>query len=824
MKYRFPITIFVILHFTLNSVSAESITNYTNGNDINCVAVEGNYIWCGTSGGVVRWNANDGTYVKYTRLADGLSDNDVRAAVIDQNGDKWFGTWGGGVNKFDGITWTNYTDSDGLAGNYVSAVMVDGSGNIWFGTSEGLSKYDRVIWKTYTTSDGLANNEVSAIAEDANGNIWVNGGGVNMFDGTNWTNYIISNSGLTSNLVYAIVIDTYNNKWFGLGHDFDGGVNVLDSSNTNWTHYDTGNSGLESNWVYSIVIDTSNVKWFGHRYEGISKFKQETSSWTVYKEYHGLSNGTVYAIIIDTSNNKWFGTEVGLTKFDDVKWSTFTTEGLLSNTVNAVVKSTSGEMWFATNEGLTIYDGNNWTTHLNGQSINDITFDGTGAIWANPSYGVSVSSTNGTSWTAYTTANHNLPANYVYTVEKDSKSDIIWCGTTYGIGRIQIGVSQSSFTTTNSGLIDDTVMAIAFDSSGNAWIGTDSGVSRYSIDEGTWTNYTTSDSGLADNYILSIAVDSDDNPWFGTLSKGVCKFDGTAWTTYNTGDGLVANRVYDIYIDGNKKWFATDGGVGLYDGTSWKKFTTESGLADSRVYSIGQDSGENMWFGTRSGLSRFEYTGAAGYNISGYVKTSSSAGISGVTLNLTGMASGSAATDSTGYYTFTGLGFGNYTVTPVKTDYTFTPAAISTISLNGAFTGWDFSGAFSNVAITPDQVAIPIGENRASIAIETPSPGKVKIIAEEKSKAGRGTINPDNNEKVAIVFNPQAAQSEYINQTFKVRVFTLAGELVTEFSKIPQSADDVWVTWQPENLASGIYVVFIEGPGVKDYKKVAVIR
>jgi len=48
-------------------------TNYTNGNYVNDLAFEGNYLWAATEGGVVRWDVRDGSYRKYTR-SDGLAE------------------------------------------------------------------------------------------------------------------------------------------------------------------------------------------------------------------------------------------------------------------------------------------------------------------------------------------------------------------------------------------------------------------------------------------------------------------------------------------------------------------------------------------------------------------------------------------------------------------------------------------------------------------------------------------------------------------------------------------------------------------------------
>jgi ligand-binding sensor domain-containing protein len=62
----------------------------------------------------------------------------VPAIVIDNQGNKWFGTFGGGVSKFDGSVWKTYNPmNSGLSNGYVHAVAVDSKGIKWFGTFGG---------------------------------------------------------------------------------------------------------------------------------------------------------------------------------------------------------------------------------------------------------------------------------------------------------------------------------------------------------------------------------------------------------------------------------------------------------------------------------------------------------------------------------------------------------------------------------------------------------------------------------------------------------------------------------------------------------------
>lgn len=42
----------------------------------------------------------------------------------------------GGVSKFDGKSFTNYTTTQGLVGNNVMRIIQDKAGNLWFATHD----------------------------------------------------------------------------------------------------------------------------------------------------------------------------------------------------------------------------------------------------------------------------------------------------------------------------------------------------------------------------------------------------------------------------------------------------------------------------------------------------------------------------------------------------------------------------------------------------------------------------------------------------------------------------------------------------------------
>lgn len=101
---------------------------------------------------------------------------------VDKKDQVWAGTWGGGVSRFDGKQWHNYSIKDGLAGNVVYSIAEADDGNFWFGTNRGLSRFDGERWYNYGRKDGLLSEHVYAIALLPDDEVWVGTrGGVTRF-------------------------------------------------------------------------------------------------------------------------------------------------------------------------------------------------------------------------------------------------------------------------------------------------------------------------------------------------------------------------------------------------------------------------------------------------------------------------------------------------------------------------------------------------------------------------------------------------------------------------------------------------------------------
>ena len=110
--------------------------------------------------------------------AGAYNPNYIVSMVVDPDGVVWCGTWGGGLARFDGKKWRNYTMADGLPGNLIFMLNRDPSGKLWIGTNNGVAvmegeKLEAKNLKMMTTKDGLFSNTVFSMATGEDGSKWL---------------------------------------------------------------------------------------------------------------------------------------------------------------------------------------------------------------------------------------------------------------------------------------------------------------------------------------------------------------------------------------------------------------------------------------------------------------------------------------------------------------------------------------------------------------------------------------------------------------------------------------------------------------------------
>jgi ligand-binding sensor domain-containing protein len=103
-------------------------------------------IWFSNWSGVYRYDGK--SFTSFTKK-DGLSGDMVARIIEDKKGNLWFG--GAGLSRYDGKSFTRFTTKDGLLNESVWTILEDKTGDIWVGTRETiLHRFDGKTFTSYT--------------------------------------------------------------------------------------------------------------------------------------------------------------------------------------------------------------------------------------------------------------------------------------------------------------------------------------------------------------------------------------------------------------------------------------------------------------------------------------------------------------------------------------------------------------------------------------------------------------------------------------------------------------------------------------------------
>jgi ligand-binding sensor domain-containing protein len=298
--------------------------SFVNRQGINAIAFEGDFVWLGACGGLIRLNQNTDEITCYNRFNSGIPFDLLNCIAVDKNGDKWIGTnrdylsGGSGLIKFDGRDWTVYnTVNSRLPDNDINSIAIDSSGKKWIACGRQLVKFDGFNWTVYDSSNsGLPGAVISCLAVDQSQSLWLGFDrcGLMKFDRGDWTRFDGPDSVLPENCrkhTKSIRIDSAENKWIATA---DG---LVKFDGDEWTRYHTGNSDLPSNGITCIAPESSGSVWVGTWYR-VVKFNCEKCR--VFNLNLHFAGNPVYCAKIDDAGSVWVGTRDGLFKFNGKAW------------------------------------------------------------------------------------------------------------------------------------------------------------------------------------------------------------------------------------------------------------------------------------------------------------------------------------------------------------------------------------------------------------------------------------------------------------------------------------------------------------------------
>ncbi len=255
----------------LSKIHKGKISAYPNKDEPNRNAIyainetKDGTVWVGTAYGLGKYNRASNTFQWFTR-EEGLSSSSIVSLEPDPSGGLWIGTFGGGLNYYNGRKFTYYTTKSGLTSNSVMALRYSPyHKKVFIGNDFGLNVLSKGK-ATAVSISGIENASVLSIQpfRDSLLLIGTGGSGIVVFNPkTQSKRLLTTHDGLTSDFIYFIAPDSKDVFWIGT----EKGITRVRFNNAfeleENLHYgfDNGLTGVESN--QNAFYINGDEKYFG---------------------------------------------------------------------------------------------------------------------------------------------------------------------------------------------------------------------------------------------------------------------------------------------------------------------------------------------------------------------------------------------------------------------------------------------------------------------------------------------------------------------------------------------------------------------------------
>jgi ligand-binding sensor domain-containing protein len=594
-------------------------------------------------------------------ISDGLAQSQVFSMLKDSRGYLWLGTNGGGLSRFDGAKFKNYSRKSGLSGSYVFALQEDIYGTLWVGTDKGLCSFDGDEFKAYTL-DSLGTNTIIALSSDKAGNLWIGTtNGLFYFDGKKFiSKKDLLPTSASNQRINCLSLDSKDHLWIGMDNQiirtkdnvetwsytngYSGGK-VYDISEDNkgniWLATYRGaysfdgqsfnkfntNEGLKSNLLQSLFVDKNDNLWFAYQDKGISVYNPTDSTFTHLSERDGLCKNDIRCITQDRWGNMWLGSSGGgISKYSGQQFEHFDRSNRLqANRIYSILQDTAQNMWVAaSNRGFSVITDSTLVHHDARTDFINIAVkamfqDKSGNIWIGTE-GKGLALQDSSSF-IYFTENHGIAGNWIKDIIEDDEGNL-WVATNNGISKasvikdsIGISIDFTNFDASN-GLKKPYTNALHFDKRGRIWAAMRFG-GLVCIEGDSLELILTKSNRLPTESIRSLAEDTSGLLWIGTGDNGVGRlsiYEDSLYISFLPLDKLFSENIYSLIFDDEQRLW-----VGSQTGVDCVSFTDDRNLKEIRHYgraegfvgienctnSVCKDQEGNLWFGTMSGLTKY---------------------------------------------------------------------------------------------------------------------------------------------------------------------------------------------------------------------------
>ncbi len=366
---------------------------------------------------------------------------------------------------------SNKIEENSILHNSIWSLFVDKNKRIWMGYfNSGVAVSDKLYDKFLnikslpTNDNSLRISSVMGMVEDRYKKIWIatDGGGIEVYNPktsiiTHINNYDKSiYSGLTSNYIKTLFIDSQENIWAG---SWDSGVFILKKGESKFINYNIKNTSnaLKSNTIVSFSEDSDGIIWIGTFAEGLHSYDPKTK---IFKKYNSdvfirndLSKKDIRKVLVDSDDVIWLGTTNGLFKVEKLSSESFKVTALgnkmtkayrnssAANHILSIYEDSNNNIWVGTRgAGICKYDKikdkftwHNKFTGFNEENVSAIIEENTGDLWVSGNSGLTKIDLKDFNSTNYTINDGLLSNDFNFGSVLKSSDGLLYFGNVKGV-------------------------------------------------------------------------------------------------------------------------------------------------------------------------------------------------------------------------------------------------------------------------------------------------------------------------------------------------------------------------------------------------------
>ncbi len=495
--------------------------------------------------------------------------NWAQGIQADGKGHTFLGTDAGLVDLYSrsgsaGFSMRMVPRPSGTSDASVNGVLLDGD-TLWYGCGLELCRRDDSGTHVFSRESGLPAHPLIVILKDHGGNIWVRARNAGIFEwAAHQAKFKIPSSRIPSEYLGGNIALDAEGRVLLLN-----GNGMLIGDDHGWQRIDRG-AGLRGT-IYSAFEDRQHSLWIGTAGRGLVQWRGYRQ-WESYSAASGLSSDLAYEILPNYHGWFWVGTEAGLlrSKPRTFGMSFQTVPGLGGFAVHSLQPAPDGALWIGTEtQGVARIDPQNLQPQWFGEA-------------------------------------EGLIGKAAYTLRFD-REQRLWAATEAGLFMAKAPYRRFARI---AALPPTRMWAIAEGSDGTMWAGGAGGLFEYA--GGRWKAFTRAD-GLSNTEVLSLGAGAKGVMWVGY------RFGGGIDRVHPQAEGVSIEKgieraetdglVYFLDFDAaGRLWVGTERGVDVWDGSAWSHYDTNDGLAwdDCNLNAFAAQPDGTVWIGTSAGLSRFK--------------------------------------------------------------------------------------------------------------------------------------------------------------------------------------------------------------------------